>query len=576
MLREKIHQRMSRVLAGKPYGGVLQALAIGDESGIVQDDWQVFLRTGTNHLMSISGLHITMLSGLVFALVFAIWRRAEALTLKLPARKAAVLAGALAALMYALIAGFSVPTQRTIYMLAVFAWALWSGRNVAITRVLSYALLLVAVLDPWAVLAPGFWLSFGAVALISYAVAGGLQRPGWLREAINTQWAVSLGLVPLLLVLFQQVSIISPLANAVAIPLVSLVVVPLTLLGSMLPIDSALQLAHLIMTGCMQLLIWLAGFPLSTWQQHAPPMWTLPIAMMGVLWMLLPRGMPMRWLALFAFMPMLFVTPLRPEVGAMQVSVLDVGQGLAVVVQTQHHNLLYDTGPKYSSQSDSGSRIVVPYLRGAGIKRLDGMIVSHNDLDHSGGMASVLAQVPVAWFASSLPEDSIEVPAQPHLHCFAGQAWTWDKVRFEMLHPDYASYEDLDIKDNNRSCVLRITSQYGSLLLTGDIEKQAEVQLLDAVPDQLPADVLVVPHHGSKTSSTPDFVAVVKPAVAIFTMGYRNRFGHPKPAVVSRYEDIGSKLYRSDTDGAVLLDFVGNTGIQITRWRQQERHYWQE
>ncbi|MFA6179164.1 MAG: DNA internalization-related competence protein ComEC/Rec2 [Candidatus Methylopumilus sp.] len=576
MLREKIHQHMSRVLAGKPYGGVLQALAIGDESGIVQDDWQVFLRTGTNHLMSISGLHITMLSGLAFALVFAIWRRAEGLTLKLPARKAAVLAGALAALMYALIAGFSVPTQRTIYMLAVFAWALWSGRNVAITRVLAYALLLVAVLDPWAVLAPGFWLSFGAVALISYAVAGRLQRPGWLREAINTQWAVSLGLVPLLLVLFQQVSIISPLANAVAIPLVSLVVVPLTLLGSMLPIDSALQLAHLIMTGCMQLLVWLSSFPLSTWQQHAPPMWTLPIAMIGVLWMLLPRGFPMRWLGLFAFMPMLFITPMRPDQGAMQVSVLDVGQGLAVVVQTQHHNLLYDTGPKYSSQSDSGSRIVVPYLRGAGIKRLDGMIVSHNDLDHSGGMASVLSQVPVAWFASSLPEAAVGVPAQPHLHCFAGQAWTWDSVRFEVLHPDFASYEDLDIKDNNRSCVLRITSQYGSLLLTGDIEKQAEAQLLDTVPDQLLADVVVVPHHGSKTSSTPDFVAAVKPAVAIFTMGYRNRFGHPKPAVVSRYMEIGSKPYRSDTDGAVLLDFAKDKGIQITRWRQQERHYWQE
>ena len=586
MLRESIHQRMSRVLAGEPYGGVLQALAIGDESGILQDDWQVFLRTGTNHLMSISGLHITMLSGLIFWLTYAIWRRSEKLTLRLPARKAAVLAGALAALMYALIAGYSVPTQRTIYMLAVFGWALWSGRNVAITRVLAYALLLVVVLDPWAVLSPGFWLSFGAVAVISYAVAGRLQQPGWLRAAIHTQWAVSLGLVPLLLVLFQQVSIISPLANAIAIPLVSLVVVPLTLLGSMLPIDSALQLAHFIMTGCMKLLIWLASFPLSTWQQHAPPMWTLPIAMLGVLWLLLPRGFPMRWLGMFAFMPMMLITPPRPELGAMKVSVLDVGQGLAVVVQTKNRTLLYDTGPQYSSQSDSGSRIVVPYLRGSGIKQLDGMIVSHNDLDHSGGMASVLSQVPVSWLASSLSDSELGVsklvngkltmPAQPPLHCFAGQVWVWDSVRFEMLHPTYASYQDQLIKDNNRSCVLRITSQYGSLLLTGDIEKPAEAQLLETMPDHLLADVLIAPHHGSKTSSTTDFVAAVNPSVAIFTVGYRNRFGHPKQAVVDRYAELGSKLYRSDKDGAVLLDFAKGQGIKIARWRQQDQHYWQD
>lgn len=576
MLRERIHQRMSRVLSGKPYGGVLQALAIGDESGITQDDWQVFLRTGINHLVSISGLHITMFAGLAFSLIYAIWRRAERLTLLLPARKAAVLAGFIAALAYALIAGYSVPTQRTIYMLAVFACALWSGRHVAITRVLAYGLLLVVLLDPWAVLAPGFWLSFGAVAIISYAVSGRLQRPGWLREAVATQWAVSLGLVPMLLVLFQQVSIISPIANAIAIPLVSLVVVPLTLLGAMLPFDSALLLAHWIMTGCMQLLIWLASFPLSTWQQHAPPIWTLPIAMVGVLLMLAPRGLPMRWLGLCGFLPMLLIAPARPGPGEMQVSVLDVGQGLAVVVQTQHRTLLYDTGPQYSSQSDSGSRVIVPYLRGAGIQRLDGMIVSHNDLDHSGGMASVLSQVPVGWLASSLPDDTEVLRTQPHLHCFAGQAWTWDQVRFEMLHPDHASYDDTSVKDNNRSCVLRVTSQYGTVLLPGDIEKSAESQLLSSESESLLTDVLVVPHHGSKTSSTIDFVNAVRPAVAIFTVGYRNRFGHPKADVVSRYQAIDSKLYRSDEDGAILLDFTKNSGIQIQRWREQERHYWQE
>lgn len=573
--REKVRERMNTVLADKPYGGILNALAIGDESAILQADWQVFLRTGTNHLMSISGLHITMLAGLAFGLVFALWCRSEKLTLWLPARKAATLAGVVTAMLYALIAGFSVPTQRTFYMLAVIALALWSGRNVAMARVLACALLLVVVLDPWAVLAPGFWLSFGAVAVIAYAMGGRIGRPHWLREAIHTQWAVSLGLVPLLLVLFQQVSIISPLANAFAIPLISLVVVPLTLLGSLLPLDWPLALAHMVMTACMHCLQWLATLPMSTWQQHAPPGWTLPLAILGVLWILLPRGFPMRWLGLIALLPMFLLLPLRPQYGAMKVAVLDVGQGLAVVVQTASRTLLYDTGPRYSSQSDSGSRIVVPYLRGEGIGHLDGLVISHDDIDHSGGMLSVLAQEPVTWFASSLAKPP-ELDTMQHMPCYAGQSWVWDGVRFDMLHPDLSSYQDADIKDNNRSCVLRVASQFGSVLLAGDIERPAEIDLLRVAPDSLAADVLVVPHHGSKTSSTVDFVAAVQPRVAIFTVGYRNRFGHPKQAVLERYEQIGSQAYRSDQDGAVLLDFFGRNGITITRWRSQARRYWQD
>jgi competence protein ComEC len=574
-VREKVRERMNTVLADQPYGGILNALAIGDESAILQADWQVFLRTGTNHLMSISGLHITMLAGLAFGLVFALWRRSEKLTLWLPARKAATLAGVVAAMLYALIAGFSVPTQRTFYMLAVIALALWSGRNVAMARVLACALLLVVVLDPWAVLAPGFWLSFGAVAVIAYAMGGRIGRPHWLREAIHTQWAVSLGLVPLLLVLFQQVSIISPLANAFAIPLISLVVVPLTLLGSLLPLDWPLELAHLVMTACMHCLQWLATLPMSTWQQHAPPSWTLLLAMLGVLWILLPRGFPMRWLGLIALLPMFLLQPPRPQYGAMKVAVLDVGQGLAVVVETASRILLYDTGPRYSSQSDSGSRIVVPYLRGEGISHLDGLVISHDDNDHSGGMLSVLSQVPITWFASSLAKPP-ELDALRHMPCYAGQSWVWDGVRFDMLHPDLSSYQDANIKDNNRSCVLRVASRFGSVLLTGDIERQAENDLLRVAPDSLAADVLVVPHHGSKTSSTVDFVAAVQPRAAIFTVGYRNRFGHPKQAVLERYEQIGSQAYRSDQDGAVLLDFFSKNGITITRWRSQARRYWQD
>lgn len=593
--REKIHMRMHQVLAGKPYAGVLEALAIGDESGILQHDWQVFLRTGVNHLMSISGLHITMLAGLAYGFVAAIWRRNESLVLILPTRKAAVLAGAIVAMLYALVAGFSVPSQRTLYMLAVMAWSVWSGRQIALTRVLAYTLLVVVVLDPWSVLSPGFWLSFGAVALMAFALGARLARPHWLREAVSTQWAVTLGLVPLLLVLFQQVSIISPLANAIAIPLVSLVVVPLTLLGALFPIDAALHLAHAVMSWCMQMLIWMASFPLSTWQQHAPPGWTLPIATLGIMWVLMPRGFPLRYLGLLGLLPMLLIVPKRPEPGAMHVAVLDVGQGLAVAIQTQHYDFLYDTGPKYSSQSDSGSRIIVPYLRGEGIRQLDGMVVSHNDADHSGGMVSVLSQMPVKWLASSLPADATTLGTQKHFPCFAGQSWQWDGVRFEMIHPSFGSYADTEIKDNNRSCVLHITSLYGSLLLVGDIEKPAEAELLESEADKLASDVLVVPHHGSKTSSTMDFITAVNPQVSIFTVGYLNRFGHPKAEIWRRYQQTQSRLFRSDQDGAILLDYSAGAfssdeaksslsksnspettvpNIQVTPWRYVNLHYW--
>lgn len=260
-LRENLREHIQNVLKNEPYEPVLRALAIGDDSSIRRAEWAVFQRTGVIHLMSISGLHITMISGLMFALTQALWRRSRQLPLHLPARKAAVIVGMLTALLYALIAGFAIPAQRTVYMLTVVALALWSGRNLSFALVLAWALAFTVLLDPWAVLAPGFWLSFGAVAVIVYASGGRLQRPHWLVEAIHSQWAVTLGLMPLLLVLFQQTSLISPIANAFAIPLISLVITPLTLLGAALPLDFILLAAHQLMAWCMLLLQHLSNLP---------------------------------------------------------------------------------------------------------------------------------------------------------------------------------------------------------------------------------------------------------------------------------------------------------------------------
>lgn len=579
-LREIVKLRIEMVLADKPYSGIIQALVMGDDKQISADDWQVFLRTGTSHLMSISGLHITMLAGLAFGLVGFCWRRVPLLVMRLPTRKAAIIAGVTTALLYALIAGFSVPSQRTFYMLMVFAVALWSGRQLVISQVLAVALFIVVLLDPWAVNSPGFWLSFGAVAMLAYALSARIGQAHWFSAALQTQWAVTIGMLPLLLVMFGQTSIVAPIANAFAIPLISFVVTPLALLGSFLPVDVALHLSYQALEICMDILKWLNQVPMVTWQQHAPPAWTLLPAMFGVLWLLLPRGWPMRWLGFVGFLPMFLIVPVRPALGDMNVTVLDVGQGLGVVVQTATHTLLYDAGPKYNEQSDAGSRIVIPYLRGEGIKKLDGFVVSHNDIDHSGGMQSVLSLMPTAWLANSF-EPALEPPTNTkRVPCFAGQSWVWDNVQFEMLYPNYESYTDAALTDNNRSCVLKVTSQSGTMLLTGDIEKDSERYLLETRPEKLKSDVMTVPHHGSKTSSVPEFMAIVKPSVSVFTVGYLNRFGHPKPVVVERYREAGSLLYRSDYDGAVEIDFTTNPTnqheIKMQSWRNLNRRYWQD
>lgn len=580
-VRQLVKLRIAKVLADKPYSGVIQALVMGDDSQIAVQDWQLFLRTGITHLMSISGLHITMLSGLMFVLVNFVWRRIPHLANQIPTRKAATFAAVITALAYGLIAGFSVPTQRTLYMLMVFGAALWSGRRFAIAQVLALALFIVVLIDPWAVISAGFWLSFGAVALLSFAMGARLAQPHWLKIALRTQWAVTIGMLPLLLILFHQASIISPLANAVAIPLISFFVTPLALLGSFLPIDWPLHLAYYLLDYCVVFLRWLNQLPVAVWQQHAPALWTLAPALLGVVWMLLPRGWPMRWLGVFGLLPMLLMQPDRPMLGDMKVTVLDVGQGLSVVAQTAQHTLLYDAGAKFNQQSDAGSRIVVPFLQGEGVQKLDGFIVTHDDNDHSGGMASVLALMPVDWFASSMPDTSLIPTNTEQMKCYAGQSWHWDGVDFEVLHPSLQDYEYSEIKDNDRSCVLKVTSASGSLLLTGDIERRAESALLATYQDQdsavLKSDVMVVPHHGSKTSSAPDFIEAVAPSVAIFTVGYLNRFRHPRPEVVTRYQAIDTKVLRSDYHGAVTLNFhktQSSPQIEVNAWRNQQKRYW--
>jgi competence protein ComEC len=515
--------------------------------------------------MSISGLHVTLVSGLAAWLLAALWRRLPALALRLPARKAAAATAVLAALGYSLLAGFAVPAQRTFWMVAVVAGALWAGRIASPWRTLALALAVIVLFDPWAPLSPGLWLSFGAVLLIFYAAAGWSRPEPWPLQWARMQWAITVGLAPAALLLFGQVSVAGPLANAVAIPLVSMVITPLALVAAVLPLEFLLFLSAHLVQWLLEFLEWCAALPGALWTQHVPAAWTVAAALAGAAWLLAPRGVPWRASGLALMAPAFVLTPPAPALGEAWITTFDVGQGLAVLARTATRAVLYDAGPAFGADADSGQRVIVPALRGAGLARLDLLVLSHEDMDHLGGALSVLESMEVGALASSLdPGHPVNALVAAPRRCAAGEAWHWDGVRFEFLHPGAAT-----ARRNNMSCVLRISAANGSMLLTGDIERAVEFQLIGG---SVKADVLLVPHHGSRSSSSPQFIAAVAPRWAIVPAGYRSRFGHPHAEVLERYRTAGVQVLRTDRDGAVTV-FLGQ-GISITGERAARSRYW--
>lgn len=581
--RSHVGERIQHVLGNTPASTVLRALVIGDDSQIAPPDWQLFVDTGVNHLVSISGLHITMLASLGYVCLGWLWRLQPRLSLHLPSTLAASAGGALVAVAYSALAGFSIPTQRTLYMLLTVLLMLSLKQRFPFSWILCVALWVVLLLDPWAVLAPGFWLSFGAVAILAFAMGGRLRAAKWWESAIRTQWIITLAFVPVLVMFFNQLSLVSPLANGLAIPVVSLSVVPLAITGAVLPFDFPLQLAATIWEVCAHALQWLRQWPWAVAYLATPPLWAWAMALVGTLVWLMPRGWPLRWAGILLWLPLCLPKHDTLQPGQMRVTIIDVGQGLSVLVQTAQHAMLYDAGPAYNEQSDAGQRIVLPYLRHLGLKKLDIAVVSHDDNDHVGGMASVLAGVATGNILSSLTPDAKffmqlqrlpHAVSMPHQACHAGQSWLWDGVTFRVFYPTQSLAAG--IKDNDKSCVIQVVSAHGSLLLTGDIEQLAEQALLASAAGELGSQVMTMPHHGSKTSSSLAFVGAVHPKIAIATVGYLNRFGHPKPAVVARYDALGSQVLRSDSDGAILLDYTQGDRPHVTRWRAIEPHYWEQ
>lgn len=603
-LRHGLRERLLEALEGRANAGIIVALVLGDSEQVSGENWELFTQTGTNHLIVISGLHIGFVAWMCHGLLAGLVRLSPALLLRLPAQQWGALAAGLGAVLYSLLAGYSVPTQRSCVMVLVFMGMQLFARRVPHSFSFCLAMLLVLAGNPMSMLGAGFWLSFGAVGTLLLAYNGlrrlhhradqpGLQPastwvPDWAglwHRWAHPQWVIFIGMTVPMAVWMQQLSLLAPVANVLAIPLVSLLVVPLCLVGSVLlfvwptPGSAALHLADYLLgmfTAGLQALV---GAPLPVlWEFSGTSLPEIVLALAGSVLLLMPRGWPGRWQGLILLLPLALPSRELSAPGMAEVTVLDVGQGLAVVVRTATHALVYDTGPRFSENFDAGAGIVVPYLRSAGVTRLDRVIVSHGDNDHAGGLASLLSALPAGQVSfGETPEDALNVAAQKAgsllSMCVRGQHWEWDEVRFSVLWPPAAHHS----AGNDSSCVLRVEAGGRVMLLTGDIEAGAEAALRRAEGPGLRSHWLLAPHHGSQTSSTTGFLEAVAPDRVIYSAGYRSQFRHPAPAVAARYHARGTPAWNTALRGAlqVCLGSASVCADTPQSWREARRRWWQ-
>lgn len=579
--RGVVRDRILERIEDPRIAGLLAALVVGDQSAIENEDWTLFRTTGVAHLVSISGLHVTLFAWVAVLGVGLLWRRFArwwpALALWMPAQQAAGWGGLLLACGYAVFAGWGVPAQRTVLMLALFLGLRLMGRQWPWPLVWGAALAAVLLLDPWAWLQAGFWLSFVAVAILFAALPQTQQTavkrnggpPGWrmakaLWKLLREQAIVTLALAPLSLLLFGQVSVVGLLANLLAIPWVTLVLTPLALLGVAVP--WLWDGAALAGQGLLVWLGWLADWPWAAVFRPVPPLWMGMAAALGALLLVMPWPGAVRFGGLVLIWPVLAWAPPRPAPGEFEVVALDVGQGSAVVVRTAGHSLLFDTGPRYGTSADAGRTIVVPVLRALGDVP-DTVVVSHRDSDHAGGAASVRAAWPGARWLASFGNDRSE-------RCLAGQQWVWDGVAFEVLHPGPEHYGDQGqgrLSSNAMSCTLLVSNGREAAWLSGDLDAARETRLALARPD-LRASLLVAPHHGSHTSSSPVLLNTLLPSWVLVQAGYRNRYGHPAAKILARYRARGIHWVASPDCGAAT--WRSQNPKEVACHREQSPRYW--
>jgi len=565
LLREKIRNQIRKQVHNPRQVGILSALAIGDKQDISTNQWHTLRNTGTSHIVAISGLHLTLVSGMVFLLARYLWSIFAFGARRLPAQKFAILPALISAYLYSGLAGFSVPTQRALVMLIVLYTSLLFARQSFRLQTLALAMLAVLIYDPLSVLSPSFWLSFSAVAIILFIAVTRPLEKNWF-SGLRVQFGLSIGLIPLSLMFFQSASLVSPLANLVAIPVYSLVVVPFTLLGICLPdvlAGGLLNLAALVSQYFWYVLHWLGELPFAAVHFTSPIPALVILAMAGMVIYVASAGTPLRYIGAVLLLPLTWV-PQPPSIGKFRASILDVGQGLSVVVQTHSHTLVFDVGARFSSRLNAGDAVVVPFLRQQGISAIDTLIISHDDNDHMGGFPSVRNAIKVRRLVSNVP---LSRNAEA---CVQGDSWQWDEVAFEVLHPGPGAGGDR----NNDSCVLMVHSGPTRLLIPGDIEKPAELELVKDYGERLQANYLVAPHHGSRTSSSREFLAAVRPQWILVPAGHLNRYHHPSARVTRRYAGSGIAWLVTGEVGAIEID-TASTDTRPSGFRIMHARYWQ-
>ncbi|MEP6633034.1 MAG: DNA internalization-related competence protein ComEC/Rec2 [Luteimonas sp.] len=569
-------ERMSRRIArSTPRASTrfVRALALGDTRAIDDDDWEALRADGLTHLIAISGFHVGLVAGFFALFASGAWRCWPRLARRAPRSQAAAVFALAGAVLYAAVAGSSLPTVRTVLMIAVVVLALLSRRALRAADALALAAIAVLLFDPLAILGAGFWLSFAGVAWLVWClppVIATATRMHRLREFFSAQGVATLGLLPLSVMLFGQASLAGPIANMVAIPWWSLVVVPLALFGT------AIETLH---TGwgapLWQCAAWafdlswtvfepLARSKLALWWLPESAWFALPFALIGAFWLLLPRGVPGKPLALLLWLPLLWPQRDLPREGDAELVMLDVGQGLSMAVRTRHHALLYDMGPAVPDGFDTGERVVVPALRALGIAHLNAAVISHGDNDHAGGYVAVQRMLPPS--TTYAPEG---VGIAGTRACMAGMSWRWDGVKFRFLHPPrYFPY-----LDNESSCVLRIETAHGAFLLTGDIGETVEREVVRRDAAGARADVVQIAHHGSAGSSDAMFVAATHARVAVVSTGYGNRFHHPNPDAIARWTRQGTQIFDTRIDGALRIR-LDETGPVVEPARRLHPRAW--
>lgn len=572
---EAWRERMSlRISASVPSASsrYVRALALGDTRALDETDWSRLRAAGLTHLIAISGFHVGLVAGFFALIAAAVWWLIPGLCRWLPRPFAAGLGAILGACLYAALTGFAVPTLRTAVMIAALVAARCLRRRQRLADTLALGCIVLLLLNPLAILGAGFWLSFAGVAWLLWCLPAdqGPRRWAMLHGFVAAQAVATLGLLPLTVLLFGQASFAGPVANLAAVPWWSLVVVPLALLGVLAEtVHAGLgQWPWQAAAWCFDLLwpalVRIADSPLAMAWLPEPRWHALPLAMLSVFWLLLPRGLPGKPLALLLWLPLLFPPRDLPAHGEAELTVIDVGQGLSVLVRTTRHSLLYDMGPATPDGFDAGARAVVPTLHALGVRRLDAAVLSHGDNDHAGGWGTVSRAFPVV--ALLAPEGS---PAPGIVPCRAGQSWEWDGVRIRVLHP--AAW--FPYLGNEASCVLRVETAHGNVLLTGDIGHLVEAKLLRDDPASLRNEVVVVPHHGSAGSSGEAFVAATGARLALVSSGAGNRFGHPRPPVVRRWCEAGAEVVDTARSGAVRV-WLGSGGLRLQERRASRPRLW--